>query len=407
MNHKPKLRPLNFQPLMHQGQPMWLINDPLQLTGQQLVVPQSLTPLLIYCDGSRDTRQLHADFCQHIGEQIEIQIVTEALAQLDRVCFLDNERSQQARRQVLAEYHAQPFRPPALADLSYPGEPDKLRQLLTDYGQGDALNGWEPWHGRGIISPHIDYHRGGPVYAQVWRRAETAVLEADLVLILGTDHNGSYGSVTLTRQPYATPFGVLPTDLPLIDRLAEALGPEAAFAEELHHRQEHSVELSAVWLHYLYQHAGRTPSPMVPILCGSFHHFVTEGGHPAQDSRLTAVIDTLKRETAAKKVLVVASVDLAHVGPDFGDPFNMTPARRTTLRQSDAALMQTILQGDAADFYRQIANVQDQNRICGFSAIYLLLRYLENQTGHQIAYTHCPADAADNSLVSICGLLLD
>jgi hypothetical protein len=36
-----------------------------------------------------------------------------------------------------------------------------------------------------------------------------------------------------------------------------------------------------------------------------------------------------------------------------------------------------------------------------------LLRYLEQSQGREVAYRHCPADAQDTSLVSICGLLLD
>jgi len=132
------------------------------------------------------------------------------------------------------------------------------------------------------------------------------------------------------------------------------------------------------------------------------------GGHPGEDERLTAVIQTLQRETAGKKVLVVASVDFAHVGPNFGDSFNMDAARRATLKTSDEALMSAIRQGDAADFYAQIAAVEDRNRICGFSSIYLMLRYLESvSSGLTIAYDHCPADDANNSLVSIAGLLLD
>lgn len=403
----PKLRPLNFEPVIHQNQPMWLVTDPLRLAGQQILLPSVFGPLLALCDGSHSLSDIHTEFCQQVGESVPLELIEGVLAQLDQLYFLDNGRAQEAVVTHLAQYRAMPHRPPALAGLSYPANARALSRLLQGYGDGDALHGWQPWRGRGIISPHIDYHRGGPVYAQVWRRAATAVQEADLVLILGTDHNGGAASITLTRQPYATPYGVLPTDLPLIAQLAEAIGPESAFASELHHRHEHSVELSAVWLHHICQQTGTLPPPMIPILCGSFHHFVANGVHPAEDERLTAVVQTLQQATQGRRVLVVASVDLAHVGPAFGDRFQMDQERRAALRQSDQALLQAILQGDSADFYQQIAAVEDRNRICGFSAIYLLLRTLQGGTGQQVAYAHCPADQEDNSLVSICGLLLD
>jgi AmmeMemoRadiSam system protein B len=309
---------------------------------------------------------------------------------------------------LISKYRAQPHRHPSLADLSYPGDVDALTQLFESYGQDDPLNGWSAWRGRGIVSPHIDYQRGGKVYSQVWRRAETAVLEADLVIILGTDHNGGRGTFTLSRVPYATPFGVLPTDLKLIDKVAEAIGPKEAYKEEIHHRNEHSVELSAVWLHYLYHRAQVTPPPMAPILVGSFHHFVTNGGHPERDELLMTAVDTLKRETAGRNVLVVASVDMAHVGPAFNDEFVMDESRRDWLWAQDEGLMTAVLKGDAAGFYDQIAAVKDRNRICGFSPIYLMLRYLESvENGIKVAYQHCPADEQNHSLVSIGGLLLE
>lgn len=403
----PKLRPLNFEPVIHQNQPMWLVTDPLRLAEQQILLPTVFGPLLALCDGTHSVSDIHAGFCQQIGEPVPLALIEGVLTQLDQLYFLDNARAQEAAAAQLARYHALPHRPPALAGRSYPANAQALSRLLQGYSDGDSLQGWQPWRGRGIISPHIDYQRGGAVYAKVWRRAATAVQEADLVLILGTDHNGGAASITLTRQPYATPYGVLPTDLSLVSQLAEAIGAETAFAAELHHRFEHSVELSAVWLHHICQQTGTPPPPMVPILCGSFHHFVANGTHPTEDERLTAVVHTLQQATQGRKVLAVASVDLAHVGPAFGDRFHMDQARRAALRQSDQALMQAILQGDAASFYQQIAAVEDRNRICGFSAIYLLLRILQNGTGQQVAYAHCPADQEDNSLVSICGLLLD
>ena len=307
------------------------------------------------------------------------------------------------------EYRAQPHRPAALAGLGYPADPRELDAAFQAYGDDDDLNGWHPWQGRGIISPHIDYQRGGPVYSQVWRRAQEAVRQADLVLIFGTDHNGGPGQITLTQKAYATPYGVIPTDLAIVDALAETLGPEA-YAEELHHRREHSVELSAVWLHHMMmanQSSGDQSRPMIPILCGSFHHFFLDDHHPADDRRLTNFIETLVALTAGKRVLAVASVDLAHVGPNFGDDYIMDGDRREKLTHSDANLMKAITLGDADRFYHEIAQVEDRNRICGFSSIYLMLRYLGATRGQVIAYEHCPADAEDNSLVSICGMLLD
>jgi predicted class III extradiol MEMO1 family dioxygenase len=84
----------------------------------------------------------------------------------------------------------------------------------------------------------------------------------------------------------------------------------------------------------------------------------------------------------------------------------MDQERRSTLQASDRDLIEIINDGDAERFYFQVAADGDQNRICGFSSIYLMLRYLGPVIGTQIAYDQCPADEKDHSFVSICGLLL-
>ncbi len=384
---------------------MWLLRDPWQLSDRQLIFPQALAQMLLLCDGTRTPETIHRELSRQLGSDVPLAAIEEALAELDRTFLLQNERFETERARNLQAYRAQAYRPPALAGLGYPDSPSELTTLFKSYENGTVPH--DAGRRRGIVSPHIDYQRGGPVYAQVWHAAAPSVLEADLVLIFGTDHNGRSGSLTLTHQPYATPYGVLPTAPDLIDQLADAIGQEAAFLEELNHRNEHSVELSAVWLHHLFHQAGQPPCPMIPILVGSFHHFVTSGNHPQDDPTYNRFLDALCHATAGRRVLAVGSVDLAHVGPAFGDTFDMDAPRRARLRQEDEKLMEAIINGNAAEFYRQIAQIDDRNRICGFAPLYLMLRYLESSAGVQVAYDQCPADQADTSLVSICGLLLE
>ncbi|MFN2205770.1 MAG: AmmeMemoRadiSam system protein B [Candidatus Promineifilaceae bacterium] len=401
---RPLLRPLDFQPVLYQGQPMWFLRDPLQLSDQQLFMPEAIAPLLTLIDGRRTQMEIHSAFCQLVGTSLDPAVTLEAIERLNDALLLENERSQRALQVRLDEYRSQAYRPPALAGNGYPADPEALAEYLEGFARGGAT---PTWHGRGLVSPHIDYARGGQVYSQVWAAAEASILKADLVLIFGTDHYGGPGTVTLTKQAYATPYGALPADSELVGRLAAALGEDAAYAEELHHRSEHSVELSAVWLHHIFHKAGKEPCPVVPILVGSFHHFVMNGRKPADDSRLNVFLETLQQETSGRHVLAVASVDLAHVGPNFGDEFVMDRLRRESLAEQDQQLMAAALDGDAESWYSQIAAVGDRNRICGFAPTYLMLRYLGKSNGLQIAYDQCTADNQDTSLVSICGLLIE
>ncbi|MFW5940670.1 MAG: AmmeMemoRadiSam system protein B [Chloroflexota bacterium] len=408
MSTKPALRPLDFQPVIYEGQQLWFLRDPLQLTEEQLLLPPALAHMLHLLDGTRTAREIHADFCREVGQTVDFEVVTNTLAELDRACLLENERSHNARQEQLAAFHALPHRPPILAGINYPQDRRRLVSYFDRFARnGQRVNDEDVWQGRAIVSPHIDYRRGGKVYGEVWGRAVGTVAEADLVLMFGTDHNGGLGTVTLTRQPYATPFGTLPSADDLIQTLDDAVGGDRLFELELNHRQEHSIELSAAWLHYLYHTLGKRPAPMLPVLCGSFQHFVSNGRHPAEDEVLTTFLHTLQAETAGRRVLAVASVDLAHVGPSFGDPFPMDDARRQALVQSDRRLMEAVRDGDHVRFYNEIAAVEDRNRICGFSSLYLMLRYLDGAQGIEVAYEQCPADDEGHSFVSICGLLLN
>jgi AmmeMemoRadiSam system protein B len=252
----------------------------------------------------------------------------------------------------------------------------------------------------GLLSPHIDYARGGAVYAHVWKRAAQVARQAELVILLGTDHYG-LDLFTLTRQNFATPYGILPTDTALVDRLAAVIGEEAAYAGELRHRGEHSLELVAVWLHHM--RAGQ-PVPIVPILTGSFHPFMVNGASPASDPTVAGVLAVLRAAMAGKRALVVASGDLAHVGPAFGGA-PLDGAARRVLRQADEALIAAMRAGDAGQFFGAIRQVQNANNVCGVAPIYLTLRLLGRSQGAQAGYALCPADAQNTSVVSVTGMM--
>jgi AmmeMemoRadiSam system protein B len=433
----PKLRPVEVRSFVDQGRPVFVLRDPLALSDKVTIVPQVLGPLLALLDGSRDVAGLHASLLVRAGMRVAPEIIQRVVDQLDDALLLQNDHFARAYAETLRTYRTTPFRPPALAGPSYPAEPAALRGLLDGYLGGISVNGSHanssvghvasPVHitpdplqvslgdsngserGEchtgivGLVSPHIDYQRGGRVYAGVWERAADAVRGADLAIILGTDHAGGAGRITLTRQHYATPYGVLPTASDVVDAIAAAIGEEAAFAEEIHHRGEHSVELAAVWLHHM---RDGQPCQVVPILCGSFHHFVQGQADPATDATLNATLDALRSAIAGRRAVVVAAADLAHVGPAFSDPSPIDHIQYARLQAADEILIQTITDGDADAFFRTIAAEGDRRNICGLPPIYLTLRLLNGQgQGELTGYERCPADAQNTSFVSVCGVV--
>jgi AmmeMemoRadiSam system protein B len=402
---KPRLRELEAHPIEHQGQPMVLLRDPLRLSDAQIAIPRPLGLLLILMDGTRDEAALEAALQVRAGVRLAPGLLSRLLDDLDSAYLLDNERFVQARAEALRTYRLAPFRPLTLNGTRSDHRSDVVSAQLQGYV--DALPPADPPAAdppiRGVISPHIDYQRGGSVYAEVWRAAAAAARDAELVVVLGTDHQGSNSTITLTRQSYATPFGVLPTDGDVVGALAAALGEEAAFAEELNHRGEHSVELAAVWLHFI---RGGEPVPLVPILCGHFGAFVDRDADPAGYGPFAAALDVLSTAMASRRTLVVAAADLAHVGPAFGDPYGLDFIARAQLRSADERLLQTIYDGDAAAFMANLKAERDRRHVCGLPPIYLTLRLLDGVRGEPAGYDQCPADAQEMSFVTIAGVVL-
>jgi AmmeMemoRadiSam system protein B len=397
----PRLRPLQIVPMVHQGQPSLLLRDPLHVNERMVVVPQQLGAALALMDGTRDLNELRAALMIRAGLRLSNGELQQIINQLDQALLLHNERFLEACETALMRYRQAAYRHPASAGASYPSDPDQLAATLDGYL--DGVPKAEGFRGRGLISPHIDYARGGAVYAQVWQRMTDMAREAEIAVILGTDHNGGEGMLTLTRQNYATPYSLLPTATDVVDAVAEAIGPDLAFEEELHHIGEHSIELAAVWLHHVRE---RQPLELVPILCGSFQHFISTPFEPGADPTLTRALEALTGALNGRTALIVAAGDLAHVGPAFGDPIPVDFAGRARLMAADDALIETICTGDAEAFYRQIEAENDRRNVCGLAPIYLTMRLLGETSGERAGYDRCPADQNGSSWVSICGVVL-
>ena len=421
MSEYPKLRQLNMRWAQHEGKKVLVLQDPLRLNDSSLMVPMPLAPFMGLLDGLRDLEAIRAEFLLQTGIPLPEGYAESFVETLDDALLLENQRFFAARREALEQYRSGPFRAPALAVVGYPEDPAELQNLFDAYCRR-AVPDAEVGDGNlvGLISPHIDYHRGWRTYARTWQLAADAVEEAELVILLGTDHGGSAGALTLTRQSYATPWGVLPTDTDLVDRLTEVLGEERAFSEEAHHIGEHSIELAAVWLHYI---AKGKPKRLLPVLCG--HHLPAlasltggsgnagsgngnSGDSESDSGNFQGLWDALKllSEVAAKPgVLVIAAGDVSHVGPAFGDAIPMDLASKARVRSTDEQWLETACSGDSGLLAEHILTNGDATRICGAAPIHHMVTVLQGAKGRVVDYDQCSADEDFGSLVSIAGAL--
>lgn len=393
-----RLRAVEIMPYDHQG-PAFLLRDPLGLAQGALVVPRGIAPLLALLDGNLTYAELHAMVARDVGAVSGPALLDQLLEALDVAFLLANESFAEAYEQARHSYRAAPERPTLLAGVSYPSDPHELRRSLDRLLDASGDVELSPPTSRAILSPHIDYARGGPVYAQVWKSAAAAARQAELVVLLATDHK-SPSPLTLTRQRYATPYGSLTTDLTVVDTLADAIGP-GAFASELYHQIEHSVELVVTWLHHMRDGA---PCAVVPILCGSFYPYTHGTTRPEESAELRGCVQALRQIAAQRQTLFVISGDLAHVGPAFDDP-PLDPDGERRLRQDDQDVLDQLSAADPDGLLRVIRQVQDRNKICGLPPSYLALSASGASAGEQYGYLRCPADDQDRSAVTVAGFV--
>jgi AmmeMemoRadiSam system protein B len=97
----------------------------------------------------------------------------------------------------------------------------------------------------------------------------------------------------------------------------------------------------------------------------------------------------------------VAGIDLAHVGPRFGDP-PLDERTRKEVEEKDRAALAAAERGDAEGWFQAIAAHDDSTRICGLAPTYMLLRASEPGPGRLLHYQQ--SDESDGSMVSVAAM---
>jgi AmmeMemoRadiSam system protein B len=408
---KPKIRPVEAFPVDQDGQTYICLRDPTGIAPTPIMIGMGAYFLVTLFDGSYAKPDLLAAFTKRFGDVLPLEHLDGLITALDQGFFLDSPAYAERMTAVREEFLGNPQRPAALAGLCYETEPIKLRRQIEAFFSAPAGPGQIPQPSSdgaalsGLIAPHIDPRRGGPAYAHAYGELLTRE-RPDLVIILGTSHFGGGPQLfTATRKDYMTPLGAVATDREFVDRLGARYREGDLFAEELLHRNEHSIEFQALFLAWALGTAGYK---VVPILVGSFHEILARGSTPLADRRVGGFIEALRAEIAAeaRRVLIIAGVDFAHVGKKFGDSFSADQKIADWVKAEDLALIEHIKRGDAAGFFAAIAKDGDQRKICGLSPMYTQLELLRDHPARLLMHD-IAMEPQTESAVSFASLAID
>lgn len=391
---------LEFMPSPVEDRPGLLIRDPYRYSATTLIIPPLLAECLRLFDAQSTDLDLRQFLVRLTGDIRAGEVGEKLIDALAEAAFLEDENYRAARRQRHEEFAAASVREPAHAGVSYPDDAEELRRLLDGYIDGGFRleAGLGPLVG--IAAPHASFDGAAECYRAAYGALSSEHREKVFV-ILGTSHSGQPGKLGLTRKPFATPLGTARTDADLVDRLAADCGGGAE-VEDYCHSTEHSLEFQVLFLQRVFGSDVR----ILPILAGSFAHELMSGRAPEDTAEVRRTFDALSALAASQgeRLFWVLGVDLAHMGPRYGDDFAAQAGGELAheIETRDRARLERIAAGDPAGFWQQVSKSQDDLKWCGASPLYTFLKVMPRARARLAAYQQWNID--EESLVSCAAL---
>ncbi len=401
---KPKLRRLEFIPVEENDEEWYFVRDPLGI-APEVRLPREWGPLLARLDGEHDFDDLFAEL--NLEEQDNArEWLTQVIADFDEMFLLDSPSFAARHREVMQDYEESPTRPASLAGGAYPAYAEKLRRVLQSHFEKAAtLEAPAPCYEvsqlRGIVVPHIDFQRGGAVEALAYERLRQA--NFDLLITFGIAHSGVQYPYCAATQDFETPLGVQKTDKEFVEALQARVGSKLT-AEQYAHKNEHSVEFVAVFLQAC---ENLKNARFVPIICGGFFEELRSGDSPSTNENVAQFCVALRtlvnqRRAQGQRVGFIASVDLAHVGPNFDHPYPVTAKRKIAIENADRAALAHLESGDIESFHDALAADANARHVDAHPAVYTLMHAFPELRAQLLHYAQ--ADAPEESIVSFASM---
>lgn len=402
---RPRLRSVDSFVTEVGGEPTLVLRDPTGVAKTPALVPLALAPVVGRFTGKSTLLEIRAALARDEGLDVPLEAIAEAARTLAEALFLEGPRADAATELAHRTFVEAAIRPAAFAGSAYPGPPSELASYIVHecvrpgFAPEEPLPEGRPL--RALVLPHIDPWRGARGYGACVRALAHVPEAARTFVLLGTSHAPMRAPFALCAKAFDTPLGPLAPHENGLARLAAAARFDP-HEDLLNHRNEHSIEFSAVFLRHALGAEGARDARIVPILCGLGRAQLGRTD-PRADDEVRAFLDELAAFVDEEDAIVLAGADLAHVGPRFGDAA-YRPDERRALEARDRGSLGLARAGDAAGFFRHATEDRTTRRVCGTGPVYTLLATLSGSEAGHVLYYEQTRDAEEGSIVSHAGL---
>ena len=409
----PRLRAdLDIMPSPLPEQPGLIVRDPFRFSEVTLLIPPLLARCLGCFDGEQDEAELRATIARLSGQVAVSDAARRLVTSLHDAGFLDDDRFAELRGAREREFAALGERASAHAGSGYPSESAALTDTLREVFQrrrrkakAKAKTKAKAGSGLlGIAAPHVSPEGGSASYAAAYRALPKPNGDDDRIfVVLGTSHYGEPDRFGLTRKPFATPFGIAPTETALVDELCRAAG-EGVTLEDYCHAVEHSIEFQVVFLQYLYGPRVR----ILPVLCGAFSAGAERRAAAGDQRERRPLRRRAGRDRRPGRAATSASCWASTSRTSGGATATgarPAPTRGRWRRWPNAMTRASIGSWPATreGFWNLVMEGGDDDlKWCGSSPIYTFLRAVPEARGHRLGYEQWNID--DASVVSFGAL---
>ncbi len=432
---RPKVRAIQGFPVQHQGQQLLGLRDPTMLSERVVFTSPAAMQLIPMLDGSKTVDEIVAQ----VGQGLTRQMMEGIVAQLDGALLLEGPTFDSHLSQLQADFEASDILPPAgtaqLADMlvlnarrqAYMAQkesegqtvtpqdvmqvpPQELEKFEAASPEELLVKQMDAWIDKaleqaedpsfdtlpkGIAAPHIDYVRGWPNYAHIYGRMRV-VDRPERILILGTNHHGRGTGVVACSKGYESPLGVCQLDKALLNNLVAELNGRGGnlgavlLEQEFDHEREYSIEMQIPWIQHIF--GQNEAGEFVPVVGALVHDISRTQDGDSYDGKgvgLMPFVESARNAIASLpgKTLVLASADLSHVGPQFGDKEPVNEARRNEVAKHDQEMIEHLKNNEPEALVSSMAWQQNPTRWCSVGNLVAAMKIVDPKNVKMLSYS--------------------